>query len=276
MLPSDNHVHSEWSWDAHLGSMESTCARAAELGLPSIAFTEHADLGPQVIPPGATIPDQLQEFVSDGFLLTPQLDLEGYFECLERCRHMFPELRILSGVELGEPHWHVERARDLLRRGRFERVLGSMHSFQFGGGASDFCWGHGEVPAGDGLRTYLEEVIIMIREFDDMQVLAHIDYPVRYWPSDGIPYDVSHFEEEYRVVLRELAESERVLEMNTRVPMDSCIIRWWYEEKGRGISFASDAHDPDSLASGFKQAAWMAQANGFKPGRTADEFWRRA
>src|SRR5262245_61377084 len=41
--PADNHVHSEWSWDAPNGAMMESCRRAVELGLPSIAFTEHAD-----------------------------------------------------------------------------------------------------------------------------------------------------------------------------------------------------------------------------------------
>jgi histidinol phosphatase-like PHP family hydrolase len=43
-LPPDGHVHSEWSWDAPNGSMEKTCSRAVEMGLPAVAFTEHADL----------------------------------------------------------------------------------------------------------------------------------------------------------------------------------------------------------------------------------------
>src|SRR5688572_4703404 len=43
-LPPDDHTHSEWSWDAIHGSMERSCARAIELGVPSIAFTEHVDL----------------------------------------------------------------------------------------------------------------------------------------------------------------------------------------------------------------------------------------
>ena len=50
-LPSDGHVHTEWSWDAESGSMEASCARAIELGLPSIAFTEHADFAPWVVEP---------------------------------------------------------------------------------------------------------------------------------------------------------------------------------------------------------------------------------
>ena len=42
-LPADSHVHSEWSWDAARGSMAGACARAVELGLPAVAFTDHAD-----------------------------------------------------------------------------------------------------------------------------------------------------------------------------------------------------------------------------------------
>src|SRR6185369_782479 len=42
-LPCDSHVHSEWSWDTPVGDMEGSCARALELGLPAIAFTEHLD-----------------------------------------------------------------------------------------------------------------------------------------------------------------------------------------------------------------------------------------
>lgn len=43
-MPTDNHVHSRWSWDtASSSSMQRACARAAELGLPGLAFTEHVD-----------------------------------------------------------------------------------------------------------------------------------------------------------------------------------------------------------------------------------------
>jgi histidinol-phosphatase (PHP family) len=40
---SDHHVHTEWSWDAPNGSMEDSCRRAVEFGIPALAFTDHAD-----------------------------------------------------------------------------------------------------------------------------------------------------------------------------------------------------------------------------------------
>src|SRR3989304_10597144 len=90
---ADNHVHTEWSWDAPSRAMEESCRRAVELGLPSIAFTEHADWvrGHKAV-----------------------VDPEGYFDCVERCRSAYPGLRILAGVEIGEPHLFPEAARGLL------------------------------------------------------------------------------------------------------------------------------------------------------------------
>ena len=75
MLPPDNHVHTEWSWDADAGSMEASCARAVELGLPSIAFTEHVDLTSWVLAAPLRDGDQLDE---DGRFDPPPLDVEGY------------------------------------------------------------------------------------------------------------------------------------------------------------------------------------------------------
>jgi histidinol-phosphatase (PHP family) len=37
-LPPDNHVHSQFSWDAPTGSMEATCERAVRIGLPALDY----------------------------------------------------------------------------------------------------------------------------------------------------------------------------------------------------------------------------------------------
>src|SRR6266446_5733836 len=67
VLPGDSHVHTEWSWDAPNGSMERTCARAVAMGLPAVAFTEHADYTPWVVI-GSDLDgyEHLQAFVTPG------------------------------------------------------------------------------------------------------------------------------------------------------------------------------------------------------------------
>ena len=275
-LPPDNHVHSEWSWDAAAGAMEATCARAVRIGLPSLSFTEHADFTNWTYGIDADIPDHWARHLEQGLLLPPRLDVEGYLTCLERCRDTFPGLSIRTGVELGEPHWHAAQAGSLLDSAPFERVLASVHSAPIDGG------GFGEVGSffddrgTEGvIREYLREVIRLIEGFDQFAVLAHIDYPVRYWPKGAKPFAAMDFEDEYRGALRALAARGKVLEVNTRVPLDRVIITWWREEGGTAISFASDAHKPDALAAGLREAAGWGRAAGFRPSSDPTDFWVR-
>ena len=55
------------------------------------------------------------------------LDVEGYLADLARCRDEFPDLRILSGIEAGEPHLFPASVGRRAAAGNFQRVLGSLH-----------------------------------------------------------------------------------------------------------------------------------------------------
>ena len=277
MLPLDGHVHTEWSWDAAAGSMERTCARAGELGLSSIAFTEHADFTRWMIEPGVRA--QLRRVNADlvgpdGRFSPPPLDVTAYLECVQRCRARFPGLRILTGMELGEPHWHGDEVRSLLSQGAFDRMLGSVHSLALDGPrAVDHLFGR--LDPEDLMAAYLSEALRMIDSPAPFEVLAHIDYPVRHWPAQAGRFNAAVFEDEYRAVLRALARSGRMLEINTVVPLPAVIVRWWYEAGGEALAFGSDAHEPAAVARDFARATAMAEAAGFHPGRHRHDAWRR-
>lgn len=102
MLPADSHVHSQWSWDAIRGSMESTCARAVEIGVPALAFTEHADFTRWHVPDATELPSGWQVLVSDQVLTPPALDLDGYLESLDRCRDRFPSPGFTEAVAMAD------------------------------------------------------------------------------------------------------------------------------------------------------------------------------
>lgn len=261
-----------------MGSMEASCAAAVALGLPAIAFTEHWDPTPCPIEPAAIphLPPLIGGMVSpEGVFLPPSLDVEGYTACLTECRERFPQLRILSGVELGEPHWWPDALAALVRRADFDRILGSVHCVEIDGRYQyvDDLYTH-QTP-GEVVRTYLAEVLRLVESPSAFAVLAHIDYPVRNWPQAiaGV-YRVEAFEHEYRTVLRALARSGRALEVNTTIPLHAQIVRWWREEGGKAISFGSDAHEPTDVARGFGEAALMAGASGFAGGGR-DGLWLR-
>jgi histidinol-phosphatase (PHP family) len=275
-LPGDNHVHTEWSWDAAEGAMEATCARAAQLRLPSVAFTEHADLTPWVIRPGDAMSELLRTWLRpDGRVAPRELDVAGYLDCVRRCRERFPGLRVLSGVELSEPHWHPQQTAALLAGGRFDRVLGSVHSV--GGPEAPRLVDHamGDRQAADVVRDYLAEARRMVASDAPFAVLAHIDYPVRHWPGDAGPFRPADFAEEFRDVLDVLAASGRALEINTRVPLAPELVAWWADADGDAVSFGSDAHRPADLANGFAAAAEVALRCGFTPGADPADLWSR-
>ncbi len=275
VLPADGHVHTEWSWDAPDGSMERTCERAVEMGLPAVAFTEHADYTTWPVT-ASDLDERLQPLIaSDGTLTPPELNLTGYLECMQRCRDRFPDLQIISGVELGEPHWHSGVVAMLLDAGHFDRVLGSLHSLPIGQQFFEMPELYRRRPATDVVREYLTEIPRVISSSDAFAVLAHIEYPVAYWPGQAGPFDPTSFQDEFRHALRALADSGRALEVNTKVPVHPEIVAWWREEGGEAITFGSDAHDPTVLARGFSDAAAMAEAHGFRPGRHPYDFWRR-
>ncbi|MEV0268227.1 PHP domain-containing protein [Hamadaea sp. NPDC050747] len=278
MVPTDGHVHSEWSWDAPDGAMEQTCAQAVALGLPAIAFTEHVDHTKWTVDPGELdpFPGLKAHLDADDRVVPPAFDALGYLESLDRCRSKFPGLRIISGVELGEPHRHRDQVARLLAVGEFERVLGSLHTIPWDDDkASEPPFHLRRRPPGEVLRDYLAELPTMIAQAAEFGVLAHIDYVVRYWPADAEPFDPHPFEDEFRHALRTLADSGRILEVNTRGPMNPEIVRWWHDEGGEAVGFGSDAHQPTGLAFQFAEAAAMVEALGFRPGRHPYEFWVR-
>jgi len=328
----DRHLHTEWSWDAGRGDMMATCARAVELGLPALAFTEHADFTAWVrdpAPSAATSPapgaasarPAAVSAMRAGSSKDPQaagtpvarsrwdwsegrlpglrwpvrvpadaarsgdLDIAGYWESVDRCRAAFPGLRIESGVELGEPNLFPDQAARLLAHRPLDRVLGSQHTVEVDGELVDISVPEVLSPehAASRFRRYLVLTLELVKSAAPFAILTHLDYPKRFWPHATVPFDEADFEDEYRAVLAALARSGRTLEVNSsramgapRAPCPGLVpLRWWRELGGEAISFGSDAHRPDDLAAGLAEAAAIAEAAGFRPGRDPLALWGR-
>ena len=302
-LPQDGHVHSQWSWDAPRGHMERTCARALELGLTSLAFTEHVDLTPWALH-GATVPADSRGHMGSGTFLAGALDVYGYLECVHRCRALFPDLEVLSGLELSEPHLHPDAISELLSAGAIRpgpglrpqpgrprprpdldpdlyldpnlRSTAHPHLDPASGPPPGGNWRH-LCPAAalDVVRSYLTEVAEM----------AEATWLFPFWPTSTTrcgrgppvpPFEPELVEAEYRRALEALAGSGRALEVNTRLHLAPQVVDWWHEAGGQTVTFGSDAHQPDRLAWEFSDTAAMVAAHGFRPGATPYEMWRRA
>jgi histidinol-phosphatase (PHP family) len=272
VLPADNHVHTEWSYDTPAdASMVRTCEQAVATGLPAVAFTEHLEFTE-----GAA-GDAIVNTATDHrwWSRIKPLDVTGYLASIERCRERFPELRIWSGVEAGESHLFGASAGAIVRGNAFDRVLGSLHAVPYQGRLVSADALFGRMPDDDAMRYYFAEVVALIEGSDLFEVLAHVDFPRRYWPKGPHRYTEAPFEEEYRAVFRALAATGRVLEVNTKSPLASVdLVRWWREAGGRAVSFGSDAHLPNRVGDRFKLAVDIVEQAGFRRGGDPCDFWR--
>ena len=99
-------------------TMRRACEKAVQLGLPAIAFTEHLDF---------TVWDPDDRATDEGLVERhasrhAEIDVQGYFAELTEVRERFPELRILSGVETGEPVRKIEEQLRLELQGKPYKV----------------------------------------------------------------------------------------------------------------------------------------------------------
>ncbi|GAA1428005.1 PHP domain-containing protein [Microlunatus lacustris] len=282
-LPADTHVHSEYSWDtggptspSAAGTMARTCARAVRLGLPAVIFTEHLDLSGWRAAPEDFAEHERHLIDSDGVMRPPLLDVDGYLESIQRCRHAFPDLHVLTGVELGQPHLDRQAAQAHLDPVELDRVNGSLHTLPFRGHRSEPVTLFRELadPA-EVIWAYLAELRLVV-EGGDFDVLTHIDYAARAWPvAEHGPFDHTRFEDGFRQAMRALAASGRPLEMNTGRPLRPWIPQWWAEEGGRAVTFGSDDHATEGLAANFPEATALLDHVGFTPARRPEDFWTR-
>jgi len=236
--------------------MREQCRKALRLGLQAIAFTEHLDSVPE----------------SGG---AGRFEPEAYLAEVARCRAEFRRLKILSGLEVGEPHRSTaERIARVWQTGSFDRVIGSLHCARdLDGTWRDFS-SHGFLKPGAEraqMEAYFGELCTMLETSEGYEVLGHLDVPKRFWPAGPAAYQSRAHEGLIREVLRLAAARELVLEINTsglRFPAhalcpDLPVLRWWREAGGRAVALGSDAHEPAVVAMDLEVAAEAAEAAGF-------------
>jgi histidinol-phosphatase (PHP family) len=167
-------------------------------------------------------------FVRDGFAITMwtyfapvrrMLPPAGYAQVLECLHAGLRQIDVPTPHFMGEPHRHPGACARVLAAGRFDRVLGSLHSLPDQGSFAE-PWGiYPHRDAHDVVREYLADLITMVAQSDVFSVLAHIDYPIRFWPAEREgPFGPAVLEGEFRAALRATAQSGRALEISTRLP----------------------------------------------------------
>jgi len=240
----DLHVHSAFSLDSRQ-PMEGHCARAVEMGLPGLCFTEHLDF------------DALSlDFYNPS----------AYFGELNRLREKYAgRLEILAGLEFSEPHQHprqLEQARGL----PYDFVLGSVHLWLGGLFPSQMRDRGMSVPL--CFARYWEQVLLMVRH-GGFDCVAHLDFPRRYFRC--LEYQPEMADE----IFRAMVENDLALEINTsslRKGLDEpmpgeALLRHYAAQGGRYVTLGSDAHSAQELYRDIPRAAALSESLGLVPVR---------
>ena len=237
----DYHLHSQFSCDSHT-NIEAICQAALNAGLQEIAITDHMDF---------TWPQQYENHYVH--------DLEYYLSTI----HLFQEryagrLNIRTGLEIGLEKHRFKEYEKVLNRYQFDFIIGSVH--EIGGIAVSqkaFYQGKDKQQV---YRQYYSTVLECIRQFDNFDVLGHLDYCKRYAPFAYEQGDHLIAMDLVTEILDELIKRGKGIEVNTsgyRHSSAMClphfdILRHYRQLGGSRITIGSDSHRTEYV--GYKSA----------------------
>ncbi len=247
----DTHIHTSYSGDSD-AAPEEVVKKAIELGLPGICITDHLDLDFPETP---------------GFV---PLDEEGYDAGIrhlqEQYRDTYP---VCFGIEMGlQPHL-AQAHRDFLDAHDFDFVIGSSHAVHgFDPYNPSFYEGRDE---SDAYWEYFKSITENIPAFDDFDVYGHLDYVVRYGPTQNQHYSYAQYREIIDEILQLLIEHGKGIELNTAGfryclghpnPTEDILARY-RELGGEIVTVGSDAHRPEDIAYAFDRVPAILKDCGF-------------
>lgn len=255
MYLCDVHTHSRISPDSEAPLLDMARAAVAG-GVDELCVTDHCDL-----------------LDMDGNPVTA-FDWPAALEQYHAVREAVGDrLTLRLGIELGSAPYDPDTARSILAGAKEELdfVLGSLHNWIGMEGNGDLCFSnYRENPA--LCRKVVEHCLdntwtLVTRYPDCYDSLAHIVYPLRYLPQDGVKPTLSDYEDQVRAIFKELARTDHALEVNVYRGKDlDCwppLLAWFRECGGGLVTVGSDAHYPQDVARGVRQALDMLRAAGF-------------
>ena len=156
----DQHLHSSFSSDSK-EIAENHLRRALALGMEGLCFTEHHDM----------------DFPSGG-PCDYRLDVSAYYKELSRLQQQYQDrLQVGIGVELGIQPGLAPRLRAFAACRPFDFIIGSLHvAVGCDVMYPDYFQRFGTRQA---YANYFADMISCLEQFDDFDVLGHVDYVMR-------------------------------------------------------------------------------------------------
>lgn len=256
----ETHCHSLYSGDVDKergSSVDGLCRKAVELGLESIAVTDHLEI---------------QQTMGNIF---PPLDNEGIRRDINAAKEKYKGiLEVVYGTELAQACHDMKKTEKILGEYKFDFIIGSVHAVR---GFPDFSDMEYSVVSDSTLKRAWELYLSELEELVDwggFDTLAHITYPYRYFKRNGRDGLISVFEkgrEYYETVLKKIVEKGIALEVNTSGLRQGAgttfphneLIKFYRELGGEMLTVGSDAHYANDLAADIEPTYGVIKSLGF-------------
>lgn len=239
----DTHLHTEISTDSEM-KIKDAINKAANLNI-GLIITEHMDL---------FYPEE-NKFV---------FDVDKYFQRYEQYRND----KLLLGIEVGMQIKCADNIKKITGNSNFDFVIGSIHMV---GGIDIYHSEYYQQSKEDAYNKYFRDMYNCINAFTDIDSLGHIDYIARYATYEDNEMYYEYFQEEYDKLLKNLAQRDKALEINTRRLSDPRAIaillpvyKRFRQLGGKYVTIGSDAHKTGDIGANFSEANKIAQACGLR------------
>jgi len=253
MYLTDYHTHTCCSMDSQ-AQLSDQAAQAVRLGLKELCTTDHCDL---IQEKG----DRLYE-----------LDWTPIVEQYERAAFAHKgELELRLGIELGCAQTDPRCARKILSGAPWDFVIGSIHNQSLEQGGIDFYFLQYETQQDcyAALDDYFSSMSQLVKLTDCYDVLGHIVYPLRYMKkAAGGPVTLDRYQDILRQIFTAAAQAGRGIELNTycgrTIEEWKPVLELYRDCGGEIVTIGSDAHTPEHIGLGTKQALELLQQTGFR------------
>ena len=231
-LHTDFHMHSHFSPDAQNHMLEM-CERAVDLGYTAVAFTDHAEWHPN---------------------WPFRLDFDDYFQQIAVARQQYERqgLRILSGVEYGNPHQFPDEIEQLREKYSFDVQIGSLHWLYGQNIHNKACF---KFKHPDLVYNHYFSELLKIVDVSEIDILAHFDRIFWRGYKEGFFIDKLQVGSVARELFTAVVEKNIALELNTRLLSDTLqwhdlllmFLSWYKEVGGNQVVLNADAHNTDQI-----------------------------
>ncbi len=256
MFLCDTHTHTRFSFDgASHATHDAMCRRALEIGLSTLAFTDHCDINGEV------------EGIYDAYRA------DEAFSAMMAAKETYKgRLHILCGIELGNAHQYPREAAAVLAAHPYEFVIGSLHNLR---DVPDFCMLKYEMMTDHHIARLfdraLDETIEMVSTTEGLTTVGHITYMHRYLTLAQKKFDFKPHYEKIEHLYRILIERKIALELNVStlwkglgVSMPTMeLLRFYRDCGGQLLTVGSDAHAPENLGGAIRKGYALLGTVGF-------------